>query len=218
MKQAFRRLFFDSSKKISKYNRYLKFFSQTKITSLETYSYYISKYIVEDIRCFIKWREKGIPRRYSDAVLRNLCEQIIEYKYLCKNPKLINDFFGKNIKILGNEDPIDAYKKYLGERRINGARKTSKKAKAIGSFEDKKFSDGDNLSLYRMYEILSTKFHHSYYNQICKDIVDRHIYYRIVGISDEKIQDEEDYLMLIFLINEFMNSYKKVIKKSIKSR
>lgn len=218
MKYRFRRMFFLASKQISKYNRCLKPLSKAKVVSIEAYSYYASKYVVEDIRHFIKWGARRLPRRYTDEILRNLCEQIIEYKYVCKNPERIKEYFGDNIDISSDDDVIVAYKKVLGERRMSGMRKVAKKAENIGALKDEESTVGDTLSLYRIYEITSTKYHHSYYNQIIKDTVNRTIIDRIVDILDSRVEDDVDYMMLIYLMSAFMSSYIGVAKKAIRTQ
>ena len=137
------------------------------LTSVEFLKILFLSNIREDVE-FLS-RTENLKVRYGNLIIRNMVEQLIEFKYLIKHPELIEDYMGNNIQINVDTTTTNEVNTLLkmGQGRFTNKRKhISEMAKDIN--ED--LSDVD-LSLYDIYRILSDFGHNSYYFS-CLDDVD----------------------------------------------
>ena len=64
----------------------------------EILSLWVSECLIEDIGTIQHLKDNSFSNRYVDAIIRNMCEQVIEYLYIMKHQELIPIFFGRNLK------------------------------------------------------------------------------------------------------------------------
>lgn len=169
------------------------------------FSVLISECIIEDIDVMMELKDKNYNNRYVDALIRNMCEQVIEYIYLMKHSELIEVYFGKNLhnkmeNIDEESQDKELFKclKETGKARFGNRASVKKMAKDIGEFEcyEKK------IPLYEIFCIKAELEHNSYFHHIF-ELVDE-----IEGWSSEEI--EGDYMYLIFILTSFMDIYDTV--------
>lgn len=86
--------------------------SNPVMVSIESLSILVSECLVEDIKYVMKFKMLDYPKRYVDALIRNMCEQTIEYIYVMKNQHLLDEYFGKNL-------PEDCEDKGKVQRHLN---------------------------------------------------------------------------------------------------
>ena len=69
-----------------------------EFASKEILSLWVSECLIEDIGTIQHLKDNSFSNRYVDAIIRNMCEQVIEYLYIMKHQELIPIFFGRNLK------------------------------------------------------------------------------------------------------------------------
>lgn len=123
-----------------------KEFATQKVLSL-----WVSESLFEDIDTIQHLKENGFSNRYTDAIIRNMCEQVIEYLYIMKHQELIPIYFGKNIKEKYDErgELFETFKQ-TGQARFGKRKSVKEMVVDIGAWK----SDDDKITLY---DIFSTK-------------------------------------------------------------
>lgn len=140
--------------------------------------------------------------RYIDMLIRNMCEQVIEYIYIMRNPQLIEEYF--NFDFSENCDNMDYYKllnKTNFKRFSAGRESISKMAKQIGE----KNNAPDEICLYNIYIDKSAMMHNSYFNSIF-----------LINIDDDVTEEYRNEIQgsillnlmyITYIIGAFLNEY-----------
>lgn len=205
MKKSFLDLyckFVDDAKEIN--DKVLLDFKNTgkEFATQEILSLWVSECLIEDIGTIQLLKENGFSNRYTDAIIRNMCEQVIEYLYIMKHQELIPIYFGKNIKQKYDEQgELLKELKQTGQARFGKRKSVKEMAEDIGELE----SDDDKISLYDIFSIKAELEHNSYFHHI----------FDIIGEIEDDEEDEDkskeadnlDYLILIFILTAFLNIY-----------
>lgn len=129
--------------------------------------------------------------RYVDMLIRNMCEQVIEYIYIMRNPQLIKEYFN----FPENCDNMDYYKllnKTNFKRFSTGRESISKMAKQIGE----KSNASDEICLYNIYIDKSAMMHNSYFNSIF-----------LVNIDDDVTEEYKNEIQVSILFNLMYITY-----------
>lgn len=165
----------------------------------EMLSLWVSNCLIEDIDTIHRLKDSGFSNRYIDAIIRNMCEQVIEYLYIMKHQELIPIYFGENLKEKYDEQE-DLFKvfKQTGQARFGKRKSVKEMAVDIGEYK----SNDDKISLYDIFSIKAELEHNSYFHQIF-DIIDK--------IEDSENVSEEvdslDYMFLIYILTAFLDVY-----------
>lgn len=165
----------------------------------EVLSFWVSECLIEDIDTIQHLKENGFSNRYTDAIIRNMCEQVIEYLYIMKHQKLIPIYFGKNIKEKHDEqgELFETFKQ-TGQARFGKRKSVKEMAVDIGEWK----SDDDKIALYDIFSIKAELEHNSYFHQIF-DIIGE-----MEGNENEREEaDSLDYMFLIYILTAFLNIY-----------
>lgn len=203
MKKCFNELYNDFVKKAEEKNKEIrmKFMeSQVKFYSKEMISFVISECLMEDIDTIYKMKMQGFSNRYTDFIIRNMCEQVIQYIYIMKYPELIPQYFGENIKDAWNGTNL-----FKGLKRTGGARfKERKSVSEMSANIGEKISDDKKISLYDIYSLEAEFEHHSYFHHIMNTIPTD-------DVDDENENTEAvDYIYLTYILTAFIETYDKV--------
>ena len=169
-----------------------------EFASKEILSLWVSECLIEDIGTIQHLKDNSFSNRYVDAIIRNMCEQVIEYLYIMKHQELIPIFFGRNLKEdFDEQKDLFAAFKQTGQARFGKRKPVKEMAKDIG---EEKSSD-DKLSLYDIYSIKAELEHNSYF----------HHRFDIIGEieDDEKEEDDLDYMFMLYILNAFLDAYYK---------
>ena len=92
------------------------------LASKEMLSLVVSKNIIEDVEMVLKLKKIRMLSRYSNMIIRNMCEQVIEYVYFMKNEELIKQYFGLNIKEDNEEGELFERLRQFGGGRFDKKR------------------------------------------------------------------------------------------------
>lgn len=166
----------------------------------EMLSLWVSNCLIEDIDTIHRLKDSGFRNRYIDAIIRNMCEQVIEYLYIMKHQELIPIYFGENLKEKYDEqENLFKVFKQTGQARFGKRKSVKEMAVDIGEY---KSSNDDKISLYDIFSIKAELEHNSYFHQIF-DIIDK--------IEDSENESEEvdslDYMFLIYILTAFLDVY-----------
>lgn len=170
------------------------------IATKENLSISTSKCLCEDIQMIIDLQSKKYPQRYIDSIIRNMSEQIIEYKYIIKNQSLIGEYFGENLpedEDVECNDTKDVFSrlKQTGESRFTSKRESvSKMAKDI----NEKVSTDEKIALYDIFSLKAELEHNSYFNSVF-EVIDQ----------IEKHEDDSHYNFNIMLIYYIIGAFKE---------
>lgn len=170
--------------------------------SKEYIKFTFSNNLLEDINFLTELSGEEIFKpRHANMILRDMVEQVIEFIYLMKNPKLICEFMGDKIdnsKLL-DSTPIKSTHK-LGSERYTGGRKTvSEMARNIGEKSPSK----NPPALYDVYQLLSENCHNSYFFSNLDKLGESEGREEKLALTEEQAQ----YLMII--IGRFMEVYRQ---------
>ena len=147
--------------------------------------------------------DKGFLRRNGNLIIRNMLEQLIEFLYLLKNPHRAEEFLGLTINFdeIERKQSIVKKQELFGEKRYNKDRDSrptvSEMAKEIGE----KSSNNENLTLYKLYQILSDQCHNSYFSSLLDDVNKVHYSVSNGGLSESQIKDVQ--IMSAVVLSEF---------------
>ena len=165
------------------------------LASKEMLSLVVSENIIEDIVMILKLKKSGSLSRYSNMIIRNMCEQVIEYVYFMKNEELIEQYFGLNIR--DEDEEVDLFEKLkqFGSGRFDKKRNIKQMACYIDEVKDGQ----EEISLYKIYSAKSEEVHNSYFNEFL-DMVET--------VNDECEEDDDlDYIYLIFILSRFRETF-----------
>lgn len=147
--------------------------------------------------------DNAFSRRYGNLIIRDMLEQLIEFLYLLKNPQLAEEYLGLTIdfEALNRKKSVVKKEELFGEKRYNkemdGRPSVSDMAEAIGE----KCSSNGNLTLYKLYKILSERCHNAYFSSLLDDVNKVHYSIPTGGLSDGQIKDV--LIMIAIVLGEF---------------
>lgn len=198
MRESFYELYNDFAKRAEEKNREIRICfmdSQVRFFSKEMISFVVSECLMEDVETIFKLKNEGFSDRYTDCIIRNMCEQVIEYIYIMNHSELIPEYFGENIK-----DEWNGTNLFKGLKRTGGARFKERKSVSEMSVDiGEKISDDEKISLYDIY-ILKAEFEHNSYFH--------HMLNTLCYVNDENESAEEmDYMYLIYILVAFIKTY-----------
>ena len=131
------------------------------------------KHFTEDVLFLNDHSEdETFSQRNGNLIIRNMLEQLIEFLYLMKNPHHAEEYLGLTIDLNEFERKSSLVKKQelFGKKRYNkdgnSRLSVSEMAKEIGE----KSSNNENLTLYKLYQILSKQCHNSYFSSLLDDV------------------------------------------------
>ncbi len=131
------------------------------------------KHFTEDVLFLNDHSEdNAFSRRYGNLIIRDMLEQLIEFLYLLKNPHLAKSYLGLTINFeeFNRKQSVIIKEELLGEKRYNqgmdGRPSVAEMAAAIGE----KSSGNSNLTLYKLYKILSEQCHNAYFSSLLDDV------------------------------------------------
>lgn len=192
-------------------------FKQRKIgiVSRENYSIQVSYNVMEDIKTIFCLKKEKFENRYVDMIIRNMCEQIIEYIFNMNNFKCLKNYFGVDLALeddMKSESNSFEVLKNMGQKRFEKNKRKSVKymAKSIGENEELE----DRLSLYQIYSLESEEVHNSYFGSFI-DLVDI-----VEEEHDENqyLQDKLHYIMICIIVMLFVETYLKFNVKDKKKQ
>ena len=201
MQESFYELYNDFAKRAEKKNKGIRIRfmdSQVVFSSKEMISFVVSECLMEDVETIYKLKTEGFSDRYTDCIIRNMCEQVIEYIYIMKHSELIPEYFGENIK-----DEWNGTNFFKGLKRTGGARFKERKSVSEMSVDiGEKTSDDEKVSLYDIYSLKAEFEHHSYFH---------HMLNTLCYVNDKNESAEEmDYMYLIYILVAFIKTYDTV--------
>ena len=142
-------------------------------------------------------------RRYGNLIIRDMLEQLIEFLYLLKNPHRAEEYLGFTVdldKVCGKQSLLRKAE-LLGEKRYNkesdGRPSVSEMAQAIGE----KSSGNRNLTLYKLYQLLSDMCHNSYFSSLLDDVHKVHYSTPNGGLNESQVNDV--MIMIAIVLKEF---------------
>lgn len=147
--------------------------------------------------------DKTFSPRNGNLIIRNMLEQVIEFLYLVKNPHRAEEYLGLTIDFEEIERKQSLVKKQelLGEKRYNknGINRPSvvEMANDIGE----KSSNNKNLTLYKLYQILSEQCHNSYFSSLLDDVHNVHNSISNSGLNENQIKTI--HIMATIILTEF---------------
>ena len=135
--------------------------------------------------------DKAFSRRYGNLIIRDMLEQLIEFLYLLKKPHLAEAYLGLTINLdeYNRKQSVVKKEELFGEKRYNkgmdGRPSVAEMAKAIGE----KSSGNGNLTLYKLYEILSERCHNAYFSSLLDDVNKVHHSIPASGLDEGQIRE-----------------------------
>lgn len=147
------------------------------IATPEFYSIKVSESLLEDVDAIYCLKKNKFSNRYIDSIIRNMAEQVIEYKYIIDNePELISIYFGKNMDVESTDketsikDILEKLKESGKARYGNGQRKSvSSMASEIVEKESVETEDNIKVSLYDIFSYEAEMEHNSYFNSVINE-------------------------------------------------
>ena len=131
------------------------------------------KHFTEDVHFLNDHSEDDtFLRRYGNLIIRDMLEQLIEFLYLLKNPHLAESYLGLTINFeeYSRKQSVIIKEEMFGNKRYNkgmdGRPPVAEMATAIGE----KGSRNSNLTLYKLYKILSEQCHNAYFSSLLDDV------------------------------------------------
>lgn len=179
----------------------LKRFEHKEISfaSKEMLSFIVCECLIEDMTIIDELKENGHSRRYVDSIIRNMCEQVIEYKYIMKYQDLLKEYFGQNLS--ENWEGTNLFKglKRTGEARFKDRKTVAEMARSIDEYK----SNDEKSSLYDIYSLKAEYEHHSYF----------HYLFELINKNDgDETADDLDYVFMIYVLSSFEKTYIDVLK------
>lgn len=168
------------------------------------------KHFTEDVFFLNDHSEDNtFSRRYGNLIIRDMLEQLIEFLYILKNPYLAKEYLGLTINFeeINRKQSVVKKEELFGEKRFNqgmdGRPSVADMAAAIGE----KSSGNGNLTLYKLYKILSERCHNAYFSSLLDDVNKVHHSIPTGGLSDGQIND------VLIMISIVLSEYKYDVKK-----
>ena len=142
--------------------------------------------------------QKDFRVRYANFILRNMVEQVIEFLYISKNSKLVDEYLGS--EILKKKATIDANSTTAEALKIYGERRFATRRERIAQMAEEineRYATLENcLTLYDVFTVLSDRTHNSYFSSLlddfAKDFSDDHY----IGLTVEQVR----YLNFLIIV------------------
>ena len=163
------------------------------------------KHFTEDVFFLNNHSEdETFSRRNGNLIIRNMLEQLIEFLYLLKNPHHAEEYLGLTINFeeFNRKQSIVKKEELFGEKRYN---KNKNKRPTISEMTQdigEKSSNNTNLTLYKLYQILSEQCHNSYFSSLLDDVNKVHHSIPNSGLSDNQIKNI--HIMTTVVLTEFL--------------
>ncbi|MBE5992615.1 MAG: hypothetical protein E7247_09510 [Paenibacillaceae bacterium] len=142
--------------------------------------------------------------RYANFIIRDMMEQVIEYKYLMKHEELIESYLGASEKEVPEQTDIVKKFKIFGSRRFPGKGRKSVHDMAAEVGEERKKNESEELTLYGIYSILSELCHNSFYESLVRKTEE-------IDTKEECLAMEEFHVIFVeFIISSFLETYKEI--------
>ena len=148
------------------------------------------KHFTEDVFFLNDYSEdKSFSQRNGNLIIRNMLEQLIEFLYLLKNPHHAEEYLGLTINFEEFERKQSLVKKQelLGEKRYNKDGIIRPSVVEMANDIGEKSSNHENLTLYKMYQILSEQCHNSYFSSLLDDVHNVHNSIPNSGLNENQI-------------------------------
>ena len=194
MKESFLELYNNFKQLLTLHNPTL---SHAPLTSISFTAFLFSDCIKQDVETILTLKENNnTPTRYSEGIIRNICEQVIEFIYLHRNPSLLPDYYGTNEQIEPNSITVIS----AIRRSINRCDTIHDMAVAI----NEETGTADELSLYEAYLFL----HDSYMTSFME------LFDAVASIQKGEVSSDGniDFLILSTALRKFMEAYKSVAR------
>ena len=142
-------------------------------------------------------------RRNGNLIIRNMLEQLIEFLYLLKNPHHAEEYLGQTINFeeLNRKQSLVKKEELFGEKRYNKDGKFRPSVSEMAQDIGEKNSKNQNLTLYKLYQILSEQCHNSYFSSLIDDVNKVHHSIPNGGLSDNQIKNI--HIMTTIVLTEF---------------
>lgn len=153
--------------------------------------------------------DNAFSRRYGNLIIRDMLEQLIEFLYLLKNPHLAEEYLGLTIDFqeLNRKKSVIKREELFGDKRYNkgidGRPSVADMATDIGE----KSSGNENLTLYKLYKILSERCHNAYFSSLLDDVNKVHHSISTGGLSEGQTKDV--LIMIAIVLGEFKYNEEK---------
>lgn len=142
-------------------------------------------------------------RRNGNLIIRNMLEQLIEFLYLLKNPHHAEEYLGLTINFdeLNRKQSLVKKEELFGEKRYNKDGKSRPSVSEMTQDIGEKSSNNQNLTLYRLYQILSEQCHNSYFSSLIDDVNKVHHSIPNGGLSENQLRDV--HIMSTIVLSKF---------------
>lgn len=136
--------------------------------------------------------------RYANFILRNMVEQVIEFLYISKNTKLVDEYLGSEIlkkkaAIEANGTTAEALKIY-GEKRF--ATRRERIAQMAEDINERYATQENCLTLYDVFTVLSDRTHNSYFSSLLDDFAKEFSDDHYIGLTVEQAR----YLNVLIIV------------------
>lgn len=136
--------------------------------------------------------------RYANFILRNMVEQVIEFLYISKNTKLVDEYLGSEIlkkkaAIEANGTTAEALKTY-GEKRF--ATRRERIAQMAEDINERYATQENCLTLYDVFTVLSDRTHNSYFSSLLDDFAKEFSDDHYIGLTVEQAR----YLNILIIV------------------
>ena len=224
MKDSFKELYDSFIEETNNNEKLLINYTGEHITSLGATAFLFSTCIIDDLDMVEQMKKQDVDHRYSDAIIRGICDQVIEFIYLYKNPSLLSEYYGTDRteeeleQIVNDDDIFTSIRKISGDKRYSKRRNIRDMAVSIG--EEK--GTGDALALYEIFQYYSVLFHSAYRENMMDIIgeVEKETEAETEEAETEEAEAEEveteenadlDYLMMTVILTRFFETYTKIV-------
>lgn len=187
-------------------------FDHASLNSIPFTAFLFSNCIKQDIDMVLSLTKENAPIRYAEGIIRNICEQTIEFLYLYHNPSLLPEYYGTNRTedelnaITQGPDMIMAFRRLIGDKRYSSGRNIRDMAISIGE----ETGTDDEMSLYEAYQLISKVYHNSY-REVFMELIDA-----LASIQRREASHDEatdlDFLILNVVLTKFMKAYREIIE------
>ena len=147
--------------------------------------------------------DEAFSRRNGNLIIRNMLEQLIEFLYLLKNPHHAEEYLGLTINFdeLNRKRSLVKKEELLGEKRYNKEGNCRPSVAEMAQDIGEKSSNNQNLTLYKLYQILSEQCHNSYFSSLLDDVNKVHQLIPNCGLSENQIRYV--HIMSTIVLSEF---------------
>lgn len=148
-------------------------------------------------------------QRYGNLIIRDMLEQLIEFLYILKNPHLAKQYLGLTINFeeINKKQSVVKKEELFGGKRYNRGMDYRPSVADMAAAIGEKISGNGNLTLYKLYKILSERCHNAYFSSLLDDVNKVHHSIPTGGLSDGQTKDV--LIMISIVLSEFKCDVKK---------